>query len=60
MSFRKQLNVMMADAGCELVSEKKHLKWKHHSGVIITTSKTPSDINALKQIGRDLRRRLSH
>ena len=59
MSFRKQLNVMMAEAGCELISEKKHLKWKHHSGVIITTSKTPSDINAIKQIGRDLRRRLS-
>ena len=53
MSFRKQLNVMMTDADCELISEKKHLKWRHRSGVIITTSKTPSDINAIKQIGRD-------
>ena len=51
---------MMADVGCDLISEKRHLKWKHHTGVIITTSKTPSDINALKQIKRELRRRLSH
>ena len=42
----------------QLSRETKHYIWKHHTGVVMTTSKTPSDNYATAQITRQIRRTL--
>jgi predicted RNA binding protein YcfA (HicA-like mRNA interferase family) len=40
-------------------SKGKHIVWEHFSGATVTTSKTPSDHRALKNIQRDIKRELA-
>jgi len=54
----KTIRVIMERNGFELARETKHFIWKHHTGVVMTTSKTPSDNYATAQITRQIRRTL--
>jgi predicted RNA binding protein YcfA (HicA-like mRNA interferase family) len=54
----KQIRVIMERNGFQLSRETKHFIWKHHTGVVMTTSKTPSDNYATAQITRQIRRTL--
>ena len=59
MSMKKQqraLADLMAANGYTLKREAKHMVWGNAKGQTITTSKTPSDLHALKQVERDIRR----
>ena len=54
----KQMRVLMQRNGFTLARETKHLIWKHDTGVVMTTSKTPSDNYAIAQASRQIRRTL--
>ena len=57
--FKKELNVLMLNNGFKLARETKHLVWKNDDvNVSISTSKTPSGVMAIKQIKRDIRRKI--
>ena len=54
--MKKEINKLMKNNGLVLKREKKHLVWEHlESGQVITTSKTPSSLNVLFEIRRDIR-----
>ena len=54
--MKKEINKLMKNNGFVLKREKKHLVWEHlESGQVITTSKTPSSLNVLFEIRRDIR-----
>ncbi len=42
--------------GWYLHSEKNHYKWRHPKGGQVTTSKTPSDVRAFKNMDRQFKR----
>ena len=44
--------------GFSLIREKSHYIWKHSTGAIITTSKTPSGNYALAQCNRQIKKAL--
>ncbi|AGG54092.1 hypothetical protein CYXG_00028 [Synechococcus phage S-SSM4] len=52
----KQMKKLMQRNGFELTRETKHFIWKHKTGVVMTTSKTPSDNYAIAQASRQIRR----
>ena len=54
----KEMRVLMQRNGFTLARETKHLIWKHDTGVVMTTSKTPSDNYAIAQASRQIRRTL--
>ena len=57
--FKKELNVLMLNNGFKLARESKHLVWQNNDvNVSISTSKTPSGVMAIKQIKRDIRRKI--
>ena len=57
--FKKELNVLMLNNGFKLARENKHLIWVNEgANVSISTSKTPSGVMAIKQIKRDIRRKI--
>ena len=57
--YWKELNVLMLNNGFTLARETKHLIWKNEgANVSISTSKTPSGVMAIKQIKRDIRRKI--
>jgi len=45
--------------GFKLMREKKHFIWKHPSGVVLTTARSPSDRRALTNIDRRIKRLLA-
>lgn len=49
----------MKSYGFTLARESKHLVWRNASNVMVTTSSTPSDINAIRQVERQVRRKLA-
>ena len=54
--MKKEINKLMKNNGLVLKREKKHLVWEHlESGQVIATSKTPSSLNVLFEIRRDIR-----
>ena len=54
--MKKEINKLMKNNGLVLKREKKHLVWEHlESGQVIITSKTPSSLNVLFEIRRDIR-----
>ena len=54
--MKREINKLMKNKGFVLKREKKHLVWEHlESGEVITTSKTPSSLNVLYEIRRDIR-----
>ena len=57
--YWKELNVLMLNNGFKLARESKHLVWQNDDvNVSISTSKTPSGVMAIKQIKRDIRRKI--
>ena len=57
--FKKELNILMLNNGFKLARENKHLIWVNEgANVSISTSKTPSGVMAIKQIKRDIRRKI--
>ena len=59
MKHRKSLTLLMKSYGFALERESKHLVWRNAARVMITTSSTPSDINAIRQVERQIRRKLA-
>ena len=59
MKHRKSLTLLMKSYGFTLERESKHLVWRNAQRVMITTSSTPSDINAIRQVERQIRRKLA-
>ena len=58
-TFKKDLKVLMLNNGFKLARETKHLVWVNDDvNVSISTSKTPSGVMAIKQIKRDIRRKI--
>jgi hypothetical protein len=49
----------MKSYGFTLERESKHLVWRNAQRVMVTTSSTPSDTNALRQVERQIRRKLA-
>ena len=59
--FKKELKVLMLNNGFKLARDNKHLVWVNDDvNVSISTSKTPSGVMAIKQIKRDIRRKIGH
>ena len=57
--YKKELQVLMLNNGFKLARETKHLVWVNEgANVSISTSKTPSGVMAIKQIKRDIRRKI--
>jgi len=56
MSPQKELRLIMSRHGFSIHRQSKHLIWRNEAGQTITTSSTPSDGNALRQIERQVRR----
>ena len=57
--FKKELKVLMLNNGFKLARDNKHLVWVNDDvNVSISTSKTPSGVMAIKQIKRDIRRKI--
>jgi hypothetical protein len=46
----------MSRHGFSIHRQSKHLIWRNEAGQTITTSSSPSDSNALRQIERQVRR----
>ncbi|OQR94913.1 hypothetical protein ACHHYP_00827 [Achlya hypogyna] len=56
----RALSDMMAAYGFKLKRSENHLVWRNDEiGVQIATSSSPSDLNAIRQIERDIRRKLA-
>lgn len=45
--------------GFKLIRSKKHFVWKHPSGVVLTTAKSPSDRRAFTNIDKRIKRLLT-
>ena len=57
--YWKELNLLMLNNGFKLARDNKHLVWVNDDvNVSISTSKTPSGVMAIKQIKRDIRRKI--
>ena len=57
--YWKELQTLMLNNGFKLARETKHLIWVNEgANVSISTSKTPSGVMAIKQIKRDIRRKI--
>ena len=56
---QRSLHLLMASHGFHLHRKSKHIIWKNADGLLITTSSTPSDANALRQINRQVIRKLA-
>jgi predicted RNA binding protein YcfA (HicA-like mRNA interferase family) len=54
--LERQREQLMKSYGFTLHRQSSHMIWKDLAGRIVTTSKTPSDINSLRQIERQLKR----
>jgi len=54
--IERERNQLMQTYGYTCIRQSSHMVWRNAAGVMITTSKTPSDINALRQIERQLKR----
>jgi len=52
----KELKKLMKKNDFVIARMKNHLIWKHVTGAIVVTPKTPSDVRALKNIRRDIKR----
>ena len=52
--MNKELKKLMKENNFFLLRQKKHLVWKHISGGIVTTAKTPSCHRAFKNIVREI------
>ena len=59
MTYIKEVTKLMKSNGFELHRTKRHLVWRHYTGVMINTSKTPSGCNAINQVKREVRRKLT-
>ncbi|KDO22663.1 hypothetical protein SPRG_10978 [Saprolegnia parasitica CBS 223.65] len=56
----RALSEMMASYGFKLKRNENHLVWRNDEmGIQIATSSSPSDLNAIRQIERDIRRKLA-
>lgn len=50
----KDITRLAAEFGFELRRQAKHLIWQHPiTGAVVTTSRTPSDWRALRNIAKD-------
>ncbi len=56
MSRQKEIETLMERAGFARLRTKRHTLWRHPSGAQISTSQSPSDGNAVRQVQRELRR----
>jgi len=52
----RQREQLMKSYGYTLHRKSSHMIWKDLDGRIVTTSSSPSDVNALRQIERQLKR----
>lgn len=59
MKIRNQIKKLMRNNGFSLIREKSHYIWKHSSGAIITTAKTPSGNYAIAQCNRQIKKVLA-
>jgi len=59
MTFINEVSKLMESEGFQLQRTKRHMVWRHYTGVMINTSKTPSGCNAINQIKREIRRKLT-
>tara|TARA_B100000902_G_C26525668_1_gene535421 strand:- start:185 stop:376 length:192 start_codon:yes stop_codon:yes gene_type:complete len=59
MKIRNQIKKLMRNNGFSLIREKSHYIWKHSTGAIITTSKTPSGNYAIAQCNRQIKKVLA-
>jgi predicted RNA binding protein YcfA (HicA-like mRNA interferase family) len=59
MTFINEVTKLMESEGFQLQRTKRHMVWRHYTGVMINTSKTPSGCNAINQIKREIRRKLT-
>ena len=57
-NIRREIKKLMKVNGFSLIREKSNYIWKHSTGVIITTSKTPSGNYALAQCNRQIKKAL--
>ncbi|ETV79371.1 hypothetical protein H257_07398 [Aphanomyces astaci] len=56
----RELTDMMERHGFKLKRNENHLVWRNDRlSIQIATSSSPSDLNAIRQIERDIRRKLS-
>ena len=56
--YNTQLRKLMHSNDFTLLRRSKHLTWQHTTGVKLHTSTSPSDVNAIRQVERDIRRKL--
>ena len=54
--IERERNALMQSYGYTCIRQASHMVWRNAAGQMVTTSKTPSDTNALRQIERQLRR----
>ena len=54
--IERERNALMQSYGYTCIRQSSHMVWRNASGQMVTTSKTPSDVNALRQVERQLRR----
>jgi hypothetical protein len=54
--IERDRNTLMQSYGYTCIRQSSHMVWRNDAGVMVTTSKTPSDINSLRQVERQLRR----
>lgn len=55
--MQKKINKLMKDNNFVLVRSKRHNVWQNlESGFLITTSKTPSDVNVYYAVKRNIRK----
>ncbi len=59
MTYMNEVTKLMESEGFQLQRTKRHMVWRHYTGVMINTSKTPSGCNAINQIKREIRRKLT-
>jgi hypothetical protein len=51
---RQHVKQLAKQFGYELIRQSKHLIWQHcQTGAIVTTSKSPSDYRAIRNIEKD-------
>ena len=55
----KDLKMLMKKNKFELEKKTKHYRWRHKvTGVLLRSSSTPTDKNAIRQIQRDIKKLL--
>jgi len=55
-AIERERNRLMQSYGYTCIRQTTHMVWRNKEGQTVTTSKTPSDVNALRQVERQLRR----